>query len=471
MISDTSHFRFISIAFCASSLFLISCGNSFAAVQLPPIFSDGMVLQRDRPLPVWGTAVPGEKITVSLRGQQQQTEAADDGRWQVTLQPEAASTTAVELHVSGENTVTIGNVLIGDVWLCVGQSNMELPLHKTRDSSAEIASASHPMIRQFLATRKSAETPASQVNGAWQTCSPESAGEFSAVAYYFARDLQAKTGVPIGILNFSWGGTRIEAWVNAKVRDDARLAYDRAMSRYREEKPAIKFLPSGIHNAMMQPLYPLAVRGIVWYQGESNARFAEDYAPLFVEMIRQWREGFQQPELPFYFVQLPGYDEERDPSGLNWARLREAQAKALELPETRMIVTIDLGEHDRIHPVRNKSAIAGRIVGTVLNDTRAEKKNLTGPVFRSAVPDGGAMRVSFEPGTQISLKGSDGFELAGADRVFHPATAQVADGAVVVSSEAVPQPEAVRYAWSNAPGVSLFDSDGNPAAPFRSDLW
>lgn len=455
----------------AAALLLTSCEVASAAVQLPPIFGEGMVLQRDCPLPIWGTATPGEKITVSLRSQKLETVASNDGRWSVLLLPEPADNNLVELRVAGENTITLGGILMGDVWLCAGQSNMALQLKKTRNADEEIRTATHPMIRQFLASEKSSEKPARDVAGTWQKCSPETAGEFSAVAYYLARNLQEKTGIPIGILNCSWGGTRIESWMDADIGASARPAYDRAMTRYREEKAADKFLPSGISNAMVRPLYPMAIRGVVWYQGESNVLWAEDYASLFVEMISQWRKGFRQPELPFYFVQLPGYDDKRDPSGLNWAKLREAQTKALKLPKVSMIVTMDLGEQNRLHPVASKSEIGRRLAEAILEGSDGNKRSFSGSDFREISVKENSMHIAFDPENPLSLKGDGGFEIAGHDRVFHPAKASIEGDAVVVRSEAVTKPEAVRHAWKNASEVSLFNSSGRPVGPFRSDSW
>ncbi|WP_342750616.1 sialate O-acetylesterase [Termitidicoccus mucosus] len=440
-------------------------GRAAAAVRLPALLSDGAVLQRGCPIPLWGTAAAGEKITVTFHGQRKEAEADGSGLWRVVLEPEAASDMPSELIVSGENIVRVADILVGDVWLCAGQSNMQLELKKIRDAAKEIAAANHPSIRQFAIARKVSDEPLQDVSGTWKPCTPATAGEFSAVAYFFARSLQEHIRVPVGLINCAWGGTTIEGWLDGASGRLGSAAYTRVVTRWNTgAQDGRKFTPSGIHNAMVKPLYPAAILGVVWYQGESNARQLGEYAELFVEMINRWREGFRQPRLPFYFVQLPGYNNKEDNTGMAWARLREAQATALALPATSMVVTIDLGEHDRIHPVKNKQMIGWRLAAQALVKTYGAQGEVSGPVFDGIeAEEGQGLRVKFTHATGLVLNGRGGFEVAGDDRIFHPAEAKVSGSDVIVTTRAVKKPLAVRYAWQNSPSAPLFN-----AAGFRS---
>jgi sialate O-acetylesterase len=495
-----------------------------ADVTLAPLFHDHAVLQCDQPVPVWGQAEPGEAVTVAFGGQNLRTIAGVDGRWLVRLAPLPASSHPAELVVTGKNTVRATDVLVGEVWLCSGQSNMEFPVNdpkiayfKLDNAAAEVAAADYPLIRQFKVARAVAAAPAASVRGDWAVCSPETVGQFTAAGYFFARDLHRKLGVPVGIINSTWGGTPVESWMSAQAlaapefhavaarwqqmlaefpskkteADAAIAAWNRAEAAAKANGPAAHAIflqqnrrprlprgpgdpwtPSGLFNGMIAPLVPAAFRGVLWYQGESNAERASEYRALFGTMITQWRETWARGNFPFYFVQLANYRLPSDPSGATYAFLREAQAQTLALPNTGMAVTIDIGNPDDIHP-GNKQEVGHRLALIAETNTYGCAGEASGPVVASVSRDGAALRVKFTHAEGLATRhaSSTGFALAGADKVFHPADVRVEGDSVVVSSSAVPAPVAVRYAWANAPSATLFNSAGLPASPFRTDKW
>ena len=493
-------------------LLVATCVRGLADITLAPLFRDGAVLQRDQPLTVWGRAAAAEKVAVKFRNQTAAVITGADGRWRVTLKPEKASTEPAELVATGANTVTVRDVLVGDVWLCSGQSNMAFLLRNASDAEAAIAAANFPLIRQFKVPNVAAEKPEDDVGGSWVACTPETAPAFSAVAYYFALELYRKHQVPVGIVNSSWGGTQIEGWMSEAAlrrnpaakeifgRWEQRLAeFPQKMAEYsaatgsagasvapgksakakkrapaKPEGPGSRWVPGGIYNAMIAPLVPYAFRGALWYQGEANAARHAEYASLFTGLIQQWREAFGQ-RLPFYFVQLANFERNAGNTGTDWAFLREAQAAALSLPETGMAVTIDIGDPKDIHP-KNKKDVGHRLAVLALQQLYGEAVEAHGPVFKSAQPEGAAMRVSFTHGDGLRLHppktdGRISFEIAGEDRKFVPANARLDGDTLIVSSERVKRPVAVRYAWRNSPDARLFNKASLPAAPFRSDNW
>lgn len=497
---------------CAG-LMLAAASVAWANVTLAPLFCDGAVLQRDKPLPVWGRAAPGETVRVRFHAQSVATTAAPDGRWAVTLAAEKTSARPSELVVTGENTVRVRDVLVGDVWLCSGQSNMEFTVSRAQNAAAEIAAARYPFIRQFKVAHASDDAPAATAAGRWVACGPETAGDFSAVAYFFARDLYAQSRVPVGLINSSWGGTYIEAWMS-RAALGSNPAFAVAFTRWQEwlaaypervaahaaavkrweqaaarakadgrvfkrrqplapEGPGGRNMPAGLFNGMIHPLIPYALRGVVWYQGEQNGDgHPLEYRALFPAMIRQWRADFGQGDLPFYFVQLPNCLRPRDPTGAAWAWLREAQSEVLTLPNTAMAVTIDVGDPHNIHP-KNKQEVGRRLALLVRAHLWGEAVASSGPVFQGVKREGGALRIEFAHAAGLTSRGAPliGFEIAGADRRFVPALARIDGETVVVQANAVSAPVAVRYAWSNSPTACLFNSAGLPAAPFRSDQW
>lgn len=485
----------------------------FAAVSPAPLFQNSAVLQRGKPVPVWGTASAGEKVTVTFAGQTKSAVASADGRWSVTLDPLNASATPATLTIAGENTVTLSDIVVGDVWLASGQSNMEWTVNNSYDKAVDVPGSANPLIRHIKIKRTVADAPASTVaidRGAWEVAGPSATGNFSAVGYYFARDIQAVTGVPVGIINSTWGGTPVEAWMDAgayqivpelaakvnerwaKVLADypaAKASYDAARAAWEQERDAAKaagqpfakqqprapqgpghsYTPSGLYNAMIAPLVPYALRGALWYQGESNAGRAAEYRDLFSAMISGWRAKFGQGDFPFYWVQLANF---QSPADTNWAFLREAQTQALALPATGQAVTIDIGDQKDIHP-RNKKDVGRRLARLALARDYGIQVVDSGPVFEKAEREGAGFRVSFKTAGKLiaPLNGLPGFEVAGADQVFRPAEAKLDKDTVLVSSPEVAEPAAVRYAWRNAPVAGLFNDEGLPAVPFRSDTW
>lgn len=459
------------------------------AVQLAGIFGEGMVLQRGETTPVWGTAAPHEKVKVRFAGQECEGVADARGAWRVALHGLAASDLPGRLTVSTgtASVVELGNILVGDVWLCSGQSNMVMPLAKMRNGAEETAAANHPALRLFAVARAVSAAPATDVKGTWAVCSPKSAGMFSAVAYVFGREIHAALGVPIGLVASCWGATRIEAWMSQQALD-AFPEMQEAQRQWQKVRPTLagkerdaagkpdnelRLMPAGLYHAMIHPITPAAVRGVIWYQGEANEDQPGEYARLFPAMIQQWRAAFAQPDLPFYFVQLPNFSRSSDPAkSRRWAYLREAQARALKLPATGMAVTIDVGEADAIHP-KNKLDVGRRLARVALAGTYARPVEASGPVVEKIARDGPGFVIRFRhaAGLQSKIAGVPGFEVAGADRVFYPAVASIEGDRVIVSAPAAPEPIAVRYAWRNTPVASLFNASGLPAAPFRSDDW
>lgn len=501
-----------------ASCFLLALSALRADVALAPLFQDHAVLQQGKPVPVWGRADAGEKVTVTFAGQTAQATAGADGRWILYLDTLPASTTPAELVVSGKNTVTVRDVLVGEVWLCSGQSNMEWPVSRAQNAREEIAAANFPLIRHFKVKRTVAESPQESVEGDWAVCSPQTVEPFTAIGYFFARDLHRKLGVPIGLVNSSWGGTPVESWLSpaslgsnpafAVVRErwqktlaaypqkkadyDAALAMwekdesvakaagDSALAEFRKENarprpprgPGDSWTPLGLYNAMINPLVPYALRGAIWYQGESNAGLAPEYHALFASMITWWRAHFGQGDFPFYWVQLANYNAGNGES-TQWAFLREAQTQTLSLPNTGQALAIDIGNPDDIHPT-NKQEVGRRLALIAKAQVYEVPGDFSGPMFASATREGAAMRVRFkyaDNGLTAGGKPLQSFEVAGADQKFYPATARIDRDTVVVSAPEVKEPVAVRYAWRNSPEANLFNGAGLPACPFRSDSW
>lgn len=491
---------------------LVTGAPLLAAITPAPLFRDGAVLQRDRPLPVWGTGAPREAVQVRFHGQTVQTVAGPDGHWRVTLQPEAASASPRELVLQGSNTVIVRDVLVGDVWLCSGQSNMEFQVKKAADAEREMAAAQDPLIRHFKIPWTPSSVPRDTCEGQWVAAAPSTVGEFTAVGYFFARDWRKATGVPVGLINSTYGGTQIESWLSAAaLRADASYPavaarwsewraelpermkrYDVAMSKWRADKaeaaktgqafdrraPArpegegTRREPSGLYQGMIHPLKPYALRGILWYQGEANGERAAEYHTLFASLIRQWRADFEQPQLPFGFAQLANFHRAVDKSDQQWAFLREAQAAALALPATGMAVTIDIGDPGDIHP-KNKQEVGRRLALWARAHVLGEAVAYTGPRYIDAEPLGATLAVRLTGMENRPPDATDltGFELAGVDRRFVPATARWEGSRWVLTAPGVSAPVAARYAWRNAPIATLFSADGLPAAPFRTDDW
>jgi sialate O-acetylesterase len=636
-------------------LFIFSCyGCAFADIRLPKIFGDSMVLQRDRPVAVWGWADANEKIIVSFHQQTKATKADSNGHWKLMLDAEKAGGPYI-LKVTGKNTITLRNILMGEVWVCSGQSNMEMAVKWCDSAENEIKEADFPMIRQVALQRDMSGTPQEDIRypAAWKTATPGNVADFSAVGYFFARDIYRKLKVPVGIIHSSWGGTNIETWTSADgfrhsndfkslgslprldvdsfihakkesveklIRDVQRALPDAATIRlwkeptYNDEtwskmklpaawktqqlknfygivwfRKTISInasdagkaatlsigiannsdetyvngvfagktanqnktthtykLPAGIlksgkntvalkvegdwgdgglkgnkedmrleitnggaydlsgnwlfqvesisdnifavspnvypsllFNAMINPLLPYTIRGVLWYQGESNADRAYEYRKTFPLMIKDWRRSWNQGVFPFYFVQLSSFNWDNgnnSNTGSKWAELREAQAMALNLPNTGMAVTYDIGNAINIHP-HNKQDVGKRLAAVALQNTYDQRVVWAGPTFELMKAEGNKITIEFSQ-TYTGLKVKDkygyvkGFEIAGGDHKFYFAKATIVGHRVVVSSDSVANPVAVRYAWADdAREANLYNKEGFPASPFRTDQW
>jgi sialate O-acetylesterase len=484
-----------------------------ADVKLPAIIGENMVLQQEMKLPIWGTAKPGERVTVSIGGQHVSTTADDNGRWMVELEPMKAGG-PLEMTITGENRITLHNILIGEVWICSGQSNMQWPVSKAANAETEIAQANYPEIRLFTVKRVVAERPLSDTKGEWSECSPEAVKEFSAVGYFFGRRIHEELGVPVGLIHSSWGGTPAEAWTSrtalesdpefkpildrwAKILAEypqAKQRYEKQLAQWKleaekakaEGKPAPRkpqspigpdhpHRPAGLYNGMIAPLIPYAIRGVIWYQGESNVSRAYQYRKLFPAMIQDWRRSWEQGDFPFLFVQLANYGRRQpQPSESAWAELREAQLMALSLPKTAMAVIIDIGEANNIHP-KNKQDVGGRLALAALAVAYGRDVVYSGPIYDSMSIEGDKIRIRFKhtDGGLVAKgeEGLKGFSIAGEDRKFVWAEARIENDTVVIWNDQVPHPVAVRYAWADNPECNLYNKAGLPASPFRTDDW
>ncbi|HEX2488979.1 MAG TPA: sialate O-acetylesterase [Blastocatellia bacterium] len=488
------------LSFCP--LFIVTtiiANTARADVKLPSLISDGMVLQQGMAVPLWGWADEGESVTVEFQ-KQKVTAATKDGKWMVRLKPLKAGG-PFTLTVSGKNKIELKDVMVGEVWICGGQSNMQWRLNQTDNADAEIAAAKYPMIRLFTTPRSEIDAPAADVKAGWKECSPETVATFSAVGYYFGRDLHKARNVPIGLINNAVGGSPAESWTSAGVlnADDEykqfaaeypkRMEkYEEAMTKYKEDaekakaenKPAPRapgrpWMPSGLYNGMLAPLAPYAIKGVIWYQGESNATRAFQYRRLFPTMIHDWRALWGQGDFPFLFVQLAAFGPNSQKLGeSDWAELREAQLMTLSAsPKTGMALAIDVGTIDDIHP-RNKQPVGARLALAARAVAYGEKIVHSGPVYQSMKVEGDKAVLSFKhAGGGLEARGGElkGFIIAGDDKVWRDAKAEIKGDRVMVSSPEVAKPLAVRYAWAKYPTCNLYNKEGLPATPFRTDDW
>ena len=455
-----------------------------AAVKLPAIFTDNMVLQRGQAVPVWGWADQGEEVTVTLAGatatqtsQTATTKADAAGRWKVTLQKlEVGEPLVMTVQGSLGGVLTRKNILAGEVWVCSGQSNMEMGIGICNNAQAEIAAANYPNIRLFKVEKAKAAAPATDVKGAWALCTPQSIsvngwGGFSAAAYYFGRNLHKELNVPIGLIDTSWGGTPAEFWTRRKVL---------------EANPVLKPMAQGenscLYNGMIAPLIPYGIRGAIWYQGEANLGRAHQYRTLLPAMIANWRTDWAQGDFPFGIVQLAPFRY----GGVNpacWAELCEAQRMTWNnSPHTGLAVTTDIGDVRDIHP-KNKQEVGHRLALWALAKVYGRSLVYSGPIYKSMTVEGNKIRLHFDY-VGGGLKTSDGkplsdFMIAGADHKFVPAVAEIDGNTVVVSAIQVvagsdihvTQPVAVRFAWYDTATPNFSNQEGLPASPFRTDTW
>jgi sialate O-acetylesterase len=494
------------------ALILSSAAALWADVQLPAVISDHMLIQRDVPVRIWGRADAGEAVSVSFRGQSLSTAADALGRWFVFLAPAGAGG-PFELTVEGKNKILVRDVLVGEVWIASGQSNMNWSVRQSDNAQQEIASAAYPNIRLFRVALKVSHYPLDDVRGEWAPCSPDSVPNFSGVGYYFARHLHRQLNIPVGVIQTAWGGTPAEAWTSVtslaadpalisvfsdwgKVTEnyadqiarypiqvkqwEAAAAKAKAEGREPPRRPAPpndpanhQWMPGGLYNAMIAPLTPYAIRGAIWYQGENNAgkKRAYVYRRLFPAMIQDWRRAWAIGDFPFLFVQLANFGKNAPDS--QWPELREAQAMTLQLANTGMAVTIDIGNPNDIHPT-NKQDVGLRLGLAARAVAYGEKIPYSGPVFRRAVREGASLRLWFDHAEAgLSAKGGElrGFEIAGRDGKFTAAQARIDGSSVVVSSPDLREPVSARYAWAESPECNLYNSAGLPASPFRTYEW
>jgi sialate O-acetylesterase len=455
-----------------------------ADVALNNMFGDHMVLQQGIRNRVWGKADPGEKVTVTLANQTHSATADADGHWEVMLDAVQEYGGPWSLTIKGNNTVTFNDVLIGEVWVCAGQSNMQWSVNASNDADLERAAAHFPEIRLISVPQVGTQEPQWNFNGSWKACSPETVGNFSAVGYFFGRQLHQTLGVPVGLINNAWGGSAAEAWVNReKLAEDGR--FEKLLARWEQtekEKADDKGLmngnhrPANIYNGVLKPSIGYGIRGAIWYQGESNAGRAYQYRDLFPYMIKTWREEWGLGDFPFYWVQLADFrDEKAEPSESDWAELREAQTMTMDaLPATGEAVIIDIGEGKDIHP-KNKQDVAKRLTRWALAETYAVGGiPCHSPRYASMEKDGSKIILSFDHvdggWRPFDVPRPIGFTIAGADKVFVNATATIReDGRIEVSADGVNDPVAVRYAWADNPVCNMFDGAGLPLTPFRTD--
>jgi sialate O-acetylesterase len=547
-------------------LLAVSAKPIQADVRLPAIFGPHMVLEQDIKIPVWGWAEAGEAVTVTLGDKTAKATADASGKWRVDLDPVANSATPLTMTVAGKNTITCDDVLIGDVWVCSGQSNMEFDLAGNMgnyhgfggaaNAATAVPAANDPQLRLFIVQKKIALDPETDVQGEWKVCTPDSAAYFSAVGYFFGQELRHSLNKPIGLIGTYWGGQPAQAFTSlsglqkdppfsnyvtaynnlatgypkakadypanlaayqAKLKvwnDTVGVGYDATLKQWQDAvdkaktagqplppKPAPSTPapqappppeggpsnPTVLYNGMIAPLIPYAIKGAIWYQGESNAGNAGEYKTLFPRMITDWREKWGQGDFPFLFVQLANYmTPQKNPSEGGWANLRESQLTTLSLPNTGMAVTIDIGDGADIHP-KDKLDVGLRLAAAAKHVAYGQDLVYSGPIYDSIKVEGATIRLSFKnsgSGLQMSAPPwtpngvappapteLTGFAIAGADQNWVWAKATIDGNTIVVSSDQVPAPVAVRYGWANNPACNLYNKEGFPASPFRTDEW
>ncbi len=494
-----------------ASFVLLCASEASAEIKLSPLFADHMVLQRGIAVPVWGSASPNRQVNIEVAGKTATATADTSGAFIAKLPALEYGGNAVTMTLTaGDDKLVLKDVLIGDVWVCSGQSNMQWSVRQSGDAEKEIASADHPNIRLFNFPQTTSLELTKEVKGKWAVCSPESVAGFSAVGYFFGRDIHAKQKAPIGLIANAWGGMPAESFTSrAALEADpsfkplldrklhagqneakAHAEYTAKLAEWEKKngeapgsagkKPgppqgaAAPSLASNIFNGMVNPLIPYAIKGAIWYQGESNAGRAEQYRTLFPAMITDWRKQWGQGDFPFLWVQLANFKERaNEPGDSEWAELREAQSMTLKLPNTGQAVIIDIGDAKDIHP-KNKQDVGKRLA--LAAERIAYGKNdvaYSGPVFDSIKIEGKEARVKFLNGDGLMARGDKlrGFAIAGEDQKFVRADAKVEGDSVVVSAPTVEKPVAVRYGWADNPDCNLYNAADLPASPFRTDDW
>jgi sialate O-acetylesterase len=498
----TKLFRFVlfSIALCSAT-------SALANITLPVVLSDGVVLQRGMPIHIWGKAAPGEAVQVSFNKQSKSSSADFAGRWHIYLMPEAAGG-PFELRVTGQNEIVLHDVLVGDVWVASGQSNMEYPMvgwnGTSKEAADEIPRANHPTIHLLKVAHTYSEHPLDDLTPTkWMACTPDSVREFSAVAYFFAKEIASHEKIPIGVIESSWGGTVAEAWTSLdglssnpalmpifahrahmmdhQIETDLVQPHEQELKRQAREKglPEPLFAwhpdphswePAALYNAMIAPLTPLAIRGVIWYQGESNSPLerAPHYGTLFETLVRDWRNHWAIGDFPFLYVQIANFKSDELE---NWATVREGQRQALAVANTAMAVTIDIGNPNDVHPT-DKLTVGSRLSLAARALSYGERIEYSGPMFREVTREGHGLRLWFDHAAtlQTGPRGLCGFEVAAEDDKFVPAQVKIDGSTIVVSNAAVDLPIHVRYAWENSPECPFFNQIGLPASPFTASL-
>lgn len=495
----------VSQTVMAVSLLLIIVSPGLCDVTLPDVFGSNMVLQRNMEVPLWGTADPGEKVSIVFNGTQASTTTGGDGLWKLRLKKMQAGGPC-EMFITGKNTVAFTNVMVGEVWFCSGQSNMWWPVGRLHDIPPEVAPADNPDIRLY--SLWSPEHDSYGKRPEWVPCGTEALEEFSAAAYFFGRYIQKELNVPVGLIHSSMGGSIPEAWMTRKTLEsdpefrpiiaswDSVIAlYPNSLSRFNNymlelkaakaqgtalpEKPVFKFVPKplriymrypqGIYDAQLVPVMPYGIKGIIWFQGEASIGRAYQYRRLFPAMIREWRNDWGQGDFPFLYVQLANYG-----GGPGLPELREAQMMSLSVPNTAMAVTIDIGDDNDVH-ANNKWDVGYRLALAALNRVYGRDNVYSGPIYESMRSEGSTVRLKFRHVADgLTAHGGEslkGFTIAGNDRTFHEAEARIEDKEVIVTCSQVTHPVAVRYAWESTPVCNLYNSAGLPASPFRTDDW
>ena len=504
---------------------------TYAGVTFPGIFNDNMVLQRDIEAPVFGWDSPGQEVTVKFAGQEVKGKADAKGKWMVRLKPLKASSEGRDLTVAGSSTRTFKNVVVGEVWVCSGQSNMEWSVRASANPKEEIQNANWPLIRHIKVSHNNEPAAKNTARiGGWQECSPKTAANFTAVGYYFARKLHQEIKVPIGLIGSNWGGTRVEPWtppigfesvpelksisdkVNswdikseagqqafknyiAKMKEwTAKAEADIAAGKFPGRQPIMPGPPQShqeptkLYNGMIHFMIPFAIRGAIWYQGESNGNEGVSYFYKKKALIQGWRKLWNQGDFPFYYVQLANFQGANNTPGAGngWARIRMAQTKVMEIPNTGQAVIIDIGAANDIHP-KNKQDVGKRLARWALAKDYGKNIVHSGPLYKSHKVEGSNIIVEFNhAGSGLMVGKKEGlaptaedkggslkrFAIAGEDKKFFWADAKIVGNTVVLSCKDVPKPVAVRYAYSmNPAGCNLYNKEGLPASPFRTDNW
>jgi sialate O-acetylesterase len=493
---------YCGILFCC---FLFVTTPAQANIKLPSILSDNMVLQQNRTLYFWGLSDPEEIVVVTIGEHRYGCTADAKGAWWVKIPPQNTKV-PFDIKFKGKNAITVHNVITGDVWLCAGQSNMYAPLKEVEHTPDDIEGANLPDIRLFKEEPNCAGDPEFDGGGKWVTCTPETVQDFSAIGYFFGREINDKTKNVLGLIQATRPGSCIETWLSKESllktpykgligeNDENFKQYEALMAQTHEaeasgneaelqqlQKQARVFkkkvnTATCAYNALIAPLAPYQLKGVLWYQGENDIGFTLKYRQLLTQLIQDWRDEFRSSTLPFYYVQLPPIGVKKDrPEDSYYAELREAQSQIQKSPYAYMVVTVDTGLGDEIpmHP-REKKTIAHRLAYLVLATQYNEPLKCFGPSFDAADVEDNAIRVHIkraEP--ELVAKGGtpQGFEIAGEDRLFYPAEAKIDGDSIVVFNKKVKKPVAVRYAWADNPRGNIFNSDDVPLIPFRSDTW